>query len=183
MVLEQAERVGVYNRSNRSKKHLSFSHLYTGLDYPGIKDYLEIEEAESETDSPVPEEKTEELGRLLTWLFGDKSKGEEPKVISQNPDLRRLASTLSSVTGRIALESGQSLDDAFESSLQSSEVFEKCLVEAKLALQKARGRLTGGYDGSTALLKIAGSIANQADALYEEMERKAKGKNKERVSE
>lgn len=171
MVLEEAERLKVYNRADRSKQHLSFSHLYTGLDLTGFKDYLNLADEEDETDDPVPKKNKVQLGNLLTWLYGSKSQGLEPKVVSQNPDLRRLAKALTTTQGRLALEANKSLEEAWQASRPATNVFDEALIEAKLALQKAKAHMTDGYDGSLELLKIAGSIANQADSLYSEMER------------
>jgi hypothetical protein len=39
MVLEQAQKEGVFSKENRTRTHFSFSHLYTGLDYPGIQKF------------------------------------------------------------------------------------------------------------------------------------------------
>lgn len=183
MVLEQAERIGAYNRADRTKQHLSFSHLYTGLDLAGIKDYLEVQDADTEADDPIPASKKVQLGNVLTWLYGSKSQNLEPKVVSQNPDLRKIAKALTTTQGRLALEANLPLDDAYQASRPASNVFEEALIEAKVALQKARANLTDGYDGSIDLLKIAGSIANQADSLYSEMERVNKPANKPRITE
>ena len=52
------------------------------------------------------------------------------------------------------------------------------LLAAKRELTTARAALSGGYDNSTELLKIAASIANLADDMYTEMERKARPQDK-----
>ena len=44
MALQQAETSGIYSRERRTRKHFSFSHLYTGLDYPGIRKFTGIAE-------------------------------------------------------------------------------------------------------------------------------------------
>ncbi|MCX6864793.1 MAG: hypothetical protein NTV46_01000 [Verrucomicrobia bacterium] len=85
MVLEQAEREKVYDRADRFRQRLSFSHLYTALDYEGISEFLKISPKEAETVSPVPKGRIKELGELLVWLYGSKKEKKEPLVISQNP--------------------------------------------------------------------------------------------------
>ncbi|MCY1456174.1 hypothetical protein D9M71_733740 [compost metagenome] len=71
-----------------------------------------------------------------------------------------------------ALRAGTELSKAFEISRPPAAVFEEALLAAKRELTTARANLTTGYDRSEALLRIAGSIANIADDIYQEMERK-----------
>ncbi|MFT4588949.1 MAG: hypothetical protein ACI8QF_003057 [Limisphaerales bacterium] len=184
MVIEQAEREGVYDRENRFRQRLAFSHLYTGLDLGGISEFLKIAPKESETDSPVPGDRIRELGELCTWLYGDKREKIPPVVESQNPDLRRLNAVVSNREAIASLRARDDLAHAFEISRPSDAVFEEALLTAKRSLTTARGALTTGYDNSEALLKIAGSVANLADDIYTEMERKRHGmEKKQRLSE
>lgn len=184
MVLEQAERERVYNREKRFYQRLAFSHLYTGLDLSGISEFLQIAPKESETDSPVPDERIQELGELCTWLYGNKREKIPPVVKSQNPDLRRLNAVVAHREAIASLRAGDDLAHAFEISRPSDAVFEEALLAAKRALTTAISELTTGYDKSEALIKIAGSVANLADDIYTEMERKRNGsKKKQRLSE
>jgi hypothetical protein len=184
MVLEQAEREGVYDREHVFRSRLAFSHLYTGLDYEGIGGFLSVAPKETETDSPVPKEKIKELGELLTWLYGNKPEAVPPVVETQNPDLRRLNAVVANREAIAALRAGQELTRAYEISRPATSVFEDALLAAKRELTTARAALSGGYDHSIELLKIAGSIANLADDMYTEMERKALPQEKKsRLSE
>jgi len=171
MVLDQAERDGVYRRDDIQTSRIYFSHLYTGLQREGIKEFLELQDPKEESDSPVPEHKTKQLGLLLEWLYGSKSNDAQPIIKSQNPDLRYLDEVLQSREATIALTAGEPLSYAYEISRGSDTLFEENLVNAKRNLQKARAYLTTGYDGEEALVRVAGSIAALADDLYEEMEK------------
>lgn len=173
MVLEQAEREGVYSRDNVYRKRIAFSHLYTGLDYEGIGEFISISPKEVETESPVPKEKTKELGELLVWLYGNKEENRPPVVETQNPDIRRLNAVVANREARAALRAGEELSKAYEISRPATSVFEESLLAAKRELTTARASLSVGYDNSMELLKIAGSIANIAEDMYNEMERKA----------
>ena len=173
MVLEQAEREGVYSRDNVYRKRIAFSHLYTGLDYEGIGEFISISPKEVETESPVPKEKTKELGELLVWLYGNKEENRPPVVETQNPDIRRLNAVVANREARAALRAGEELSKAYEISRPATSVFEEALLAAKRELTTARASLSVGYDNSMELLKIAGSIANIAEDMYNEMERKA----------
>ena len=187
MVLEQAERAKVFDRNDRYNKHLSFSHLYTGLDYDGIAEHLGVAAKEDESANPIPEKNLPALGELCGWLYGSRRLKIEPVVVSQNPHLRQLNAVLNSREALAALRAGVPLQKAEEMSRPPQAVFESALLAAKRELTNARAYLSTGYDNSEQLLKIAGSIANMADDIYLELERKresvqGRGK-KQRVSE
>lgn len=178
MVLEQAERNKVFDKEDRFRSRLAFSHLYTGLDYEGIGDFLSIAPKEAETEDPVPKEKIKELGELTRWLYGSRKEKIPPVVESQNPHLRQLNAVVSNREAVAALRAGAELSKAFEMSRPPTAVFEEALLAAKRELTTARANLTTGYDRSEALLRIAGSIAEMADDVYSEMERKMNPKEK-----
>ena len=71
-----------------------------------------------------------------------------------------------------ALRASPDLAKAFEISRPPTAVFEEALLAAKRELTTASAHLTAGYDRSEALLRIAGTIANMADDIYREMDRK-----------
>jgi len=172
MVIDQAEREKVYDPEDRFRQRLAFSHLYTGLDYDGISNFLSLKQEDEESENPVPKAKLKELGELCVWLYGSKSDKVPPVVESQNPDLRRLSAVLSSREAVAALRADRDLSKAFEISRPATAVFEEALLGAKRELTTARAHLTTGYDKSEALLRVAGSVAELADDLYTEMERK-----------
>ncbi len=94
MVIEQAEREGVFNRGDRVRRRFAFSHMYSGLQYEGIRSFLSLREETEETKEPVPSEKIPELKDLCRWLYGSKREGFQPVVERQNPDLRNLDAVL-----------------------------------------------------------------------------------------
>ncbi len=172
MVMKQAEKLKVFQRKNRYKKHLSFSHLYTGLDYEGISGFLHLSSADEDTSEPVPANRKRELGELMRWLYGDKRSDIPPVVQSPNPHLRQLDTVVAHPEALEVLRLRGHLEDALETSQEPYDVFRASLVKAKQELQRARGMLTTGYDGSKDLLQIANQVAELADDLYMEMERK-----------
>ena len=172
MVLEQAEGAKVFDRDDRYNRHLSFSHLYTGLDYEGIAEFLGVAAKEDESANPVPSGNITELGELCRWLYGSKRDQVSPVVRSQNPDLRNLNAVLGNLQATEALRAGAPLEKAVEISRPPKAVFESAMLAAKRELSTARAYLTTGYDNSEQLLRIAGSIANMADDIYVELERK-----------
>ena len=72
MVIEQAEKQKLFNREDRWRVHFSFSHLYTGIDYPGIGGFIGLRPLVDESSEPVPADKMGELRELCLWMYGSK---------------------------------------------------------------------------------------------------------------
>ncbi len=172
MVIEQAERTGVYHRSRRYKSDFPFSHLYTGLDYDGISSFVRLRSASVESRTPVPKSHLQNLGELCTWLYGDSTQERQPVVQSQNPHLRQLDEVVQSKSALMALRERMPLSVALEISYGDESVFRRSLVQAKDALQKARATLSTGFNGDRELIKLADQVSDLALDLWEEMERK-----------
>jgi len=170
MVVEEAEKMKVFDREDVKRGRLYFSHLYTALQYDGFRNFLDVAEASFEKLEPVPKSKKDDLGQLLTWLYGSKKRDIEPLIRSQNPDLARLERVVSHPQALAALRAGARLEVAYEESLPKDKVFEDSLYAAKNNLQKAWSYVTEGYDGSESVLRSAGSLANLAEELYSKME-------------
>jgi hypothetical protein len=170
MVIEQAEKLKVFDREDVKKGRVYFSHLYTALQYDGFRTFLDVAEASFEKLEPVPKAKKEDLGQLLTWLYGSKKRDIEPLIRSQNPDLSRLERVVSHPQALASLRAGARLEVAYEESLPKNKVFEDSLYAAKNNLQKAWSYVTEGYDGSESVLRSAGSLANLSEELYAKME-------------
>jgi hypothetical protein len=169
MVLQQAEEV--FDPEDRAKSHFSFSHLYTGLDYPGIRKFLGLTEARDFTPRPITRSKIRALGELCVWLYGSKSSKILPLVQSQNPDLRKLDEVLQSPNGTAALRQGLPLNVSLDISRGDERLFREALVGTKSTLQDARGKLLTGYSGEPDLLQTAEQIAELADSMVGEMQR------------
>lgn len=169
MALEQAENEGVFDREDRWKKHFSFSHLYTGLDYPGIQAFLGLKPDRSYKPNPVPKSKVANLGRLCEWLFGSKSQNKQPLVQSQNPDLKVLNEVLQDEAGLTALKQGLPLGTSHDISKGDAQLFSSAVQTAKLSLQKARGTVLTGYAGEVGPMQTAEDISELSRALLHEM--------------
>ncbi|TAE41692.1 MAG: hypothetical protein EAZ70_00135 [Runella slithyformis] len=169
-VIKQAEDRKVFNTADITGSRLFFSHLFTGLGYEGVQKYLGINKENIEF--PVADDKMEDLGLFLGWLFGSKSRKRQPVIQSQNPDLRRLDAVLRNKEATILLKDGSPLAYAYEISQPRKDIFEQSLVEAKKQLQKANSYSSIAYEGGREALGMAGDIAELAEALYEFMEKK-----------
>ena len=183
IVMEQAERMKVFSRDDRWRSHFSFSHLYTGLSYPGISEFIGLHSEPGEGRDPVPPEKKEELGELFLWMYGSKRQKRPPVIETQNPHLGQLDSVVSDREALAAIRDSNSLQVAFELSRPSSTVFEESLLASKRHLQKSRAMLSTGYDASDDLLRTAGAVANLAEDLYDEMGRKGDRRRHRRIAE
>lgn len=170
MVLEQAEDADVFQVEDRAKKQFAFSHLYTGLDYKGFESFLGFKRENSYKPRPVPKRHVPQLGQLLIWLYGSKSREQEPLIRSQNPDLRTLDEVLQTTDGTAALKRGLGLDISHDIGRGDDALFREALLGARQSLQEARGKLLSGYDGERDLKRVAEDILILAESIDEEMQ-------------
>lgn len=171
MVLNQAEQMKVFDRTDAYRRSLPFSHLYVGLDRSGIEEFLQLKPESSEDPQPVPENRKEHLGELMLWLFGSRSNDQKPVVQSQNPNLKQLDEVLQHSEAIAALRSGTPLEQAVEMTVPPGLALEQELLQAKRSLVRARGLVTEGYDGSKSLHEMAVSVWRLAADLADDMER------------
>ena len=170
MVLEQAEKAGVFSRDDRAKKRFAFSHLYTGLDYIGFQGFIGLDKDKGFKPDPVSKDKIKNLGELCVWLYGSKSKNKQPIIQTQNPDLRNLDEVLQSKGGIAALQGGMPLKTSLDISRGDERLFHEALIAAKQSLQEARGKLLTGFQGDSDVLEIAKDIRLLANNMIDEME-------------
>lgn len=183
MVIEQAERMKVFDRKDRWNKRFYFSHLYTGIGYAGISDFIGLQPESDEQEEPVPVEKKEELRELCLWLYGSRKENTLPMIQKQNPHLRQLEAVVASREALDALRDSYNLGIAFEASKPSSNVFEKSLLAAKRNLEKAHAMLSTGYQDSGQLIRIADEVTELAYDLFVAMERKSRSRIRRKRTE
>ena len=169
MALEQAEGRGVYSRGHRTRKHFSFSHLYTGLDYPGIRAFTGVASLEPPKAEPIPKGKLKQFGELCVWLWGDETRDKPALIKSQNPDLRGLDEALQSKEGLSALRAGYGISVAVDITRGDTALFREALLKAKQSLQDARGKVVTGFTGEEDLSREMAQIMAIADALDDDM--------------
>jgi hypothetical protein len=167
-IMEQAQREGLFAPEDVFRKRFYFSHLYTAADQPEFQKFLGIR-PDAWGDNPVPKSKRRELGDLMRWLYGRRSRNEEPLVRSQNPDLNTLRAVISEPRALAALRSGFSLERSYEISIGDERRFEEALARAKEDLQQAKATVTLGYSGEDGSLAIVDEIVQVANSLRAEM--------------
>jgi len=171
-VLEQAESDGIFDKEDRSRNRFYFSHLYTALDQREFQEFLGIGPQTSLRPNPVPESNLDELGELMTWLYGKKSEEIEPVVKTQNPDLNILRRVISKPGSLSALRSGYTLERSHLVAIGDRKRFRDTLTSAKVELQNAKATVTTGYAGEEDLYEIIQDIGLLADTIMREMEDK-----------
>lgn len=109
--------------------------------------------------APVPDDKTDELGELLTWIFGDED--GQGRVIAESRDLRLLARVVTNENGLKSLRSQGDLRTAAEA---TNEV-------AGDARRKIVNKLTQARAGLRSAAQLAVELAatdEEVDALLED---------------
>lgn len=127
-VLHQSAATG-FDRAATTKKAFAFSHLYTALARPTVREYLGLPDDDASgvlPENPVPKNKIQELQLFMSWLYGQKN---QPTVIgSQNPDLNKLVDVLGNATARTMLETTRDLRLAYDQVEDKSLHFSRSLV-------------------------------------------------------
>lgn len=169
MALKQVEDSGIYNREQRTRKHFSFSHLYTGLDYQGIRKFTGIADMDPPKERPIPTNRIKQFGELCVWLWGDREREEKALIRSQNPHLRQLDEALQSKDGIAALRAGYGLKRSVDVARGDTALFREALLDAKQSLQNARAKVVTGFSGEPDLQKDIDEIIDLAEALHYDM--------------
>jgi hypothetical protein len=167
-VLTQAEQSG-FDREKRTKKRFAFSHLYTILARPAVRDFLGITEPVSAKleANPVCPERTDDLLQLMTWLYGQGD--DQPTIIqSQNPNLNQLTDVLGNKTAVAALKSGRDLETAHAYLENKATKFNDAIFALQSAVDDA-ARVVGGYEYDVDVHAIAHDIQRSVGRLLAAM--------------
>jgi hypothetical protein len=164
-VLEQAENEGLFDRATSDKRVFAFSHLYTGLTRPGMRDYLGLETGEDGLlpHKPVVKARFEELRRVTSWLYGQP---KEPSVIqSQNPDLKHLVEVLANPKALATLERTRDLDKSYDEAEDKTARFAELLFGVGDDLEQALVLASKGYDGDREVRQTVTDIFQTARSI------------------
>ena len=176
-VLEQAQQAGVFSIEDRVTPRFSFSHLYTALSRAPYMEFLGLDAAWSSFDptpNPIPESKLERLKEVLRWIYGSKMDNFEPIILSQNPDIKRLAEVLCSPEGLLVLRETGSLSNAHASTQSVERKFSGALLRAREEIREAFSNLRG-FDGkNNSLVEIAGDVSETAQTVHQRLMKKVR---------
>ncbi len=169
-LVRQAEVAGVFDRTDRfNERRFYFSHLYTAADQKPFRDFLGINQENVDLSAPVPKGSLDQLGELLLWIYGSRSRGQEPIVRRQNPDLNLLRTAIADKDAVASIRQGGDLSRASEIARGDDVVFRELLVKAKDSLLNVGKFVPLGYHGEEDLLDTAREINHLGEDLYERM--------------
>lgn len=154
--LQQALKEG-FDLSQITKKNFAFSHLYTALTRPSVRDYLGLNSEDLSAPPqtvPIAADKRNELQQLMSWLYGQEHKGESTIIQSQNPNLNELSKVLAHPEAKAMLMARRDLRVAYDRVEPASARFEEALMTAAKQCEDVLG-LAGAYNGESTLLKVA----------------------------
>ena len=164
-VLCQCYQTG-FDRSETTKRSFPFSHLYTALARPNVRNYLHLPErdrSEVFPEHPVPVENVENLQRLMSWLYGQKN--EPAVVLKQNPNLNELVSVLGNETARTMLEARRDLAAAYgeveDKTLRFGRALMLTIAQAEDAL-----KLVANYNGQAELMSAGDNLRRTVLSLH-----------------
>ncbi|UCI29439.1 hypothetical protein [Mesorhizobium sp. B4-1-4] len=175
-VLEQAQAQG-FDLNDRTKKRFAFSHLYTAVSRPAVRTYLGIDD-DDDSQTPVPTENSEQLGQLMSWLYGQESKKESTLIASQNPNLNQLVRVMENKTALAVLTTTRRLDQAFEQVEPPSVRFKEALIAASRECENALG-LSAHFEGDDTLLAMGRNLATTVRNLRDAMVKKSLGQDED----
>jgi hypothetical protein len=179
-VLEQAQREKVFSLNDRTKKRFAFSHLYTAVSRPAVREFLGMTEDDEDTisDAPVPATNRENLQQLMSWLYGQESKREPTVIASQNPNLNQLVRVIENRDALAVLVANRRLDQAYEEVEPAAQRFKDALITANKQCESALG-LSSHYDGEPTLLSIIRNLFVTVRNLRDAMVKKNLGADEE----
>lgn len=172
-ILEQAQEEG-FNLSDRTKKRFAFSHLYTAVSRPAVRDFLGVTDEAEEVlpKNPVPSENRHELQLLMSWLYGQESKKEPTLIASQNPNLNQLVQVIANTRARDELLRSRRLDRAYEQVEPPAERFKDALIKASQQCEEALG-LSAHFNGDPTILAMGKNLAVTVRNLRDSMVKKS----------
>lgn len=164
-----------FDIEQRGAKRFSFSHLYTAIARPSVRQYLGLTPELSDVlpNDPVPQANRVQLANLMGWLYGQ-GPDNPPVLRSQNPDLNRIVEVLSNEGATAELVRSRNLDLAFEEVVPKSSRFVDALFDAIRSAEKAAG-LHASYNGDSATFEAAQNLLVTVRGLRDNMRTKLEG--------
>ncbi|WP_350149842.1 ParB/Srx family N-terminal domain-containing protein [Nitrosomonas sp.] len=174
LILEQADKERLFDIKDRfNRGRFAFSHLYTALGRKEYQEFLGLSKGWNinPSEQPIDQNKIPELKEALIYLYGSKQDNLQPKIKSQNPDLKYVGEVLVHPVALEKLRGGAELSVAYSEVREAGAVFSEALVQVSLKID-ATIHLLAKYDGSSPLLEIAKEIHEKSETLLMTMQRK-----------
>lgn len=174
-VLDQAVENVKFNVDDHYSPKFNFSHFYTALGRIGYMNYLGLDTTWIKFDpspNPIPDEKLDNLGKVLIWLYGSKSKNIKPVIESQNPDIKRLGEILDHPDARAFMEEHNELHRAHTYTESAPSRLALSLHQAQDVISTASEALKTTDDPDKSLQNVADSIKDATHDLSEQIRMK-----------
>lgn len=184
LVADQAERQGLFEIKDRfNKGRFAFSHLYTALDRPEYRNFLGLDLGwnNNPSDAPIPQEKSEELREVLTYVYGSKRDKIKPQVLSQNPHLAQLGRCLGNERALLRLRAGEPLSTAF-AEIEGGSMFNHALGELMAKAERVLSLATK-YDGNPELMSFVEEVKLKVETVQAMMSVKAQSVSMKKTRE
>ncbi|NOT46538.1 MAG: hypothetical protein HOP17_02145 [Acidobacteria bacterium] len=178
VILQQAEEMASFDRSNRFRNKFYFSHLYTAAEQAEFQKFLGITPKESLKPNPVPKTKLAELSELMTWIYGNAAQEKPPVVRTQNPDLNLLRYVIGNKQALSTLRAGFSLLRSADVAIGDERRFQDALTKSKEDLMDALGTVALGYKGDDDSYRTGKEIVTLTEDLLQAMSKKREGRTK-----
>lgn len=148
----------------------SFSLLEVALAQQPIKKYLGLprELPQRKTERLIDDEHIPQLKKLISWVFGDSSRGEIRVIRDSRQITQKLAPVLADKESLDYLELHRDLDGAYERSGGEREFMLKQVVAATRAAQRALGEAPA-YKGDKQVQGEVDKLKKVVDALEREV--------------
>jgi hypothetical protein len=177
-VLDQAKKERVFDVADRSPgRAFAFSHLYTALTRPGFQEFLGLPDSWRSSDpvvNPVPEDRLDNLKRVLVWLYGSKQDDVQPVITSQNPHIKQLDEVLQKPIARRTMLARNRLAEAYKLVYTPAVQFENALLNANQNAEDALAKISGYDGGDESLLEAASTLMRTSQAIFDLMQRQHK---------
>jgi hypothetical protein len=161
-----------------------FSWVYTALDNPPIREYVGfIEKDGAPAEKPVPENRLDQAGWLMTFMFGDKNRGV-PAVVEDSRDIGDLAKAVRDTVLCSRLKEGKALRQVMEEARPSGERLQDGFQKVADQLRDLTGLIVpGSLEPETAKLVIgpARTVSNLAKKALTDLRTIAVGEDDDGV--
>lgn len=180
--VEQAVSEGQFNPGNSLRKgrgsntQYPFSWVYTILGYEPVKKFLSLD-GDPENPKPIPEDKLDNAGLVISAMFGDSSKGKSPSI-GDSREISDLARVLANPAKVAYLKQGKAVKEIERLTQPLDELLGGALVAVLDSLREISGRLhEDQIDSKLAqhLLPTATPIKKQADSILRIISQHAAG--------
>lgn len=173
-VINQLKNQGLFKPENSLRKgrgsnpEFPFSWVYTLIDYSPVRREMGLDEFQPKNQNPIKKDKEVSASKILTYMFGDKSKGLPP-AINDSRQLGALANAIDDSQKREMLSSGKTVDQIEELTKPPIDQFSHALIEVKENLSLALSIVSAGQLSSQEteeLLPRTKEVANLSATLY-----------------